>query len=341
MQEDSENSDCSGQSRSSGNIPPPGPDFPPVQREEGGQKLLQFLVRRLNMPESLLHRWIRTGQIRVNGRRCKPFARLSNGDMVRLPPFASGIAAKGQAGTFKEKSTNLCFLARQGDIAALDKPGGLPVQPGSGHGDCISGRLRDSFADAIFKPVPCHRLDRDTSGILLVAMSFAALRQTQEYLRDGKVHKEYLAWVEGYWPEDRDVLLRHYLRKERSNGKTLIRVHSVPVPYGKEAICAIRAIVRGKDKSLLQIRLLTGRTHQIRAQLAFSGFPVVGDGKYGTSFQRLLLHSFRVILPEGDEFTSPPPWEGVFLPAEMPEPFLRNLAGADFLSLPIFGQTAH
>lgn len=284
--------------------------FAPVAVEESGQKLLQFLTRRLNFPQSLLHRWIRTGQIRVNGKRCKPFERLVAGDNIRVPPFASGMDREyGEESAIGRSGESLKFIGRHGDLAVLDKPRGLPVQPGSGHSDCVSTRLREEFAAALFKPVPCHRLDKDTTGALLVAMSFSALRQSQEYLRSRLLHKEYLAWVHGRWNWREDRLLRHFLRREKQQGKTLTRVSNEPLPYSQESVCAVRVISAASDKSLLQIRLLTGRTHQIRAQLACTGFPVIGDGKYGASDQALLLHSLRLVLPDGYEFLCLPDWQ--------------------------------
>ncbi len=302
----------------------------PVDEKEGGQKLLRFLERRLKLPTSLLHRWIRTGQIRINGSRCKPFDRVQTGDLVRLPPFALTMAddmSENQKGEEKPFSDNFVeILDIWNDIWAINKPAGLPVQSGTGHEDSISSRLAAKNEDDFFKPAPAHRLDRDTSGILLAGASFEALKNLQEEFRDGHIHKEYLVWVRGKWPYKKLRLLKNYLRKEKENGKTRIKVLSKSAPYAREALTLVRPLFIGDRESLLQVRILTGITHQIRVQLAHLGYPVLGDGKYGiASEDSLKLHSFRIILPDGHEFSVKPPWGGNFSVNNLPEPILSDL----------------
>lgn len=368
----------------------PPPDFPPVGDAECGQKLLQFLQRRLNLPPALLHRWIRTGQARLNGRRAKPFARLATGDQVRLPPFALALAAQAGApgartgdvprppaepgvpapqvsqalDTADAAAPSLTVLpplpplvGTAGAIWAFNKPAGLPVHPGSGHDDSLSTRLALHYASSAFTPTPAHRLDRDTSGILLVAASHAALREVQHWLRHRSLTKEYVAWVEGRWPWPDARRLRHWLRKGGPPGRERMRVyrqrdaehteHAVPPEGGAvEADCVVRPLRVSERESLLQIRLITGRTHQIRVQLATEGHPVVGDGKYGVAAQKpaqkqprtqaaapaagrqtagpqgipLRLHALRAVLPDGQTFTCLPPWTGAHALDTLPEP---------------------
>lgn len=308
----------------------------PVSEKESGQKLLRLLERRLGLPEALLHRWIRTGQIRLNGKRCKPFDRVGTGDILRLPPFAGAMAAEvsdakdGQGNDYGEKDAfcreaSLPFLESWHGILAIYKPAGLPVQPGTGHEDSVSARLASQ--NNFFNPAPAHRLDRDTSGVLLAGESYEALRYLQDSFREGKIHKEYLAWVHGRWDWS-DVLLKHYLRREKSEGKTKTRVYPQPVPYSREALSLVHCLTATDERSLLQIRLLTGRTHQIRAQLAYCGHPVVGDVKYGLSgpFSFLYLHAMRIILPDGHEFSCMPDWNGSFAIFQLPPPLPDNLA---------------
>lgn len=308
----------------------------PVGENESGQKLLRFLERRLKLPASLLHRWIRTGQIRLNSSRCKPYDRVQYGDIVRLPPFAISMAADiedlPEPETEKEQNdTGLEIVEIWNDIWALNKPAGLPVQSGTGHEDSISVRLASSHAKDFFKPSPAHRLDRDTSGLLLAGASFGALKTLQEDFREGRIHKEYLVWVQGEWREDSPKLLRHYLRKEKIDGKTRMRVLSGAAPYAREAWCLVKPLRKGKNRSLLQVRLLTGVTHQIRAQLADLGHPVVGDGKYGIigGENGLRLHAFRIILPDGHEFLLAPPWTAGYAVDALPDALLT---GCDKLS---------
>lgn len=317
----------------------------PVEEKEGGQKLLRFLERRLKLPTSLLHRWIRTGQIRINGSRCKPFDRVEAGDLVRLPPFALSMAEDlsedlaPERDAARDADNFVEILDIWSDIWALNKPAGLPVQSGTGHEDSVSARLAARSADDFFKPAPAHRLDRDTSGVLLAGASFEALRNLQEEFRDGKIHKEYLAWVKGKWPDKKLKLLKNYLRKEKENEKTRMKILPGAAPYAREALTLVKPLVIEDDKSLLHIRILTGVTHQIRAQLAHRGYPVLGDGKYGQGGGPLRLHSFRIILPDKHQFSVMPTWEGGFAPGQAPDPILPNLAGAEGISaLPEFAK---
>lgn len=301
--------------------------FPEVEERESGQKLLRFLERRLDLPASLLHRWIRTGQVRLNGKRCKPFQRVSAGDAVRLPPFA--LAMGRPSGALPRGSQPLPPLAGEANgLLAFVKPAGLPTQPGTGHEDSMCSLLNSHFAASLFKPAPCHRLDKDTSGILLVGATFAALSQAQEWFRRNLVHKEYLAWTRGTWPHARPLILRHYLRKEGQPGKVRMQPAKAGAPWAREALCIAAPVLNKGGNSLLQIRLLTGRTHQIRAQLAAAGFPVLGDGKYGAAGGPMRLHAMRLILPDGHEFSCPPPWDKDFMPPCLPPPLFPGYSAS-------------
>lgn len=311
----------------------------PADESESGQKLLQFLERRLGLPQALLHRWIRTGQIRLNGARCKPFVRVAMGDKIRLPPFAGRLAAQAHAPEPPPETASPPLppcVGEKDDAWLLDKPAGLPSQSGTRHEDSVAARLKARFAHQFFKPVPCHRLDKDTTGLLLVGVTHKALRRVQDQFRGGKIHKEYLAWIKGRWPYDDVRLIRNFLRKEGAPGSVKTRVVDEKTPFAKEALTVVYPLRVDKNSTLLQIRLLTGRSHQIRAQMAALGFPVLGDGKYGAPVgEPLKLHSFRVILPEGEEFTAPPPWPENLLPAASPEPLCLNMNADELRKLPL------
>ena len=308
--------------------------FPP----EAGEKLLRFLERRLSdaPPTSVLHRWIRTGQVRVNGGRAKPFTLLQADDEVRVPPFAvprpvlgagpsykSTLTSKGCAPTPKEPAdkspsfpdlgTDLPIVALDGDVLVLAKPAGLAVQPGTGQSDSVVDRLRAAFAEHAFIPAPVHRLDAPTSGLLLVALSRRARTELHAAFAQGGIRKEYLAWAAGVPASNESFVMHDYLEKQAdAHGFERMAQSSKGSAGGKEALAEatpLRRLSTPLPAALLLIHLHTGRTHQIRSQLALRGLPLVGDRKYGgPAHSTLLLHCFRLTLPDGRSFELPPPW---------------------------------
>ncbi len=341
-----------------------------VHTAESGQKLLQFLMRRLSLPQPLLHRWIRTGQVRINGGRAKPFAHVSTGDMIRIPPFALGM---NQSATFEKHPEQISqahitqaqesqkqeivlgplppVVYADEHILIYNKPSGLPVHGGTGHSDSLAQRLEAHFSKAPFKPTPAHRLDKDTSGLICVAQSYKALRALQEAFAAHTMQKEYLAVVHGSWPHEHTQRLTHTLAKKMQGHRE--KVYTLPKAHahaqensetedGKEAISLVRCIARSAKHSLMHIRLITGRTHQIRVQMAHQGHPIVGDGKYGAQQSplsrfknrkgpKLYLHSLRLTLPTplaaddaalsklaGQCFAVLPPWEKEFAVTTLP-----------------------
>ena len=279
-----------------------------VGAEEAGQKILQFLARRLGLAGNMLHRWIRTGQVRRNGLRVKAFERVETGDRIRVPPFALRIAAVPETDAASGRPLP-DIVAELPGLLVLNKPAGLPVQPGSGHTDSVASRLAAHFAHLPFKPTPAHRLDKDCSGLLLAATSYERLRSLHDAFVRRTLKKSYLAWVEGAWPEDAPGELRDLLEKTGRPGREKVRSGQ-----GREALCEVVCLRREERRSLLSIALITGRTHQIRAQLSTRGHPLCGDVKYGARPRGggLLLHAFSVELPTGELFVCPPPWTGAW-----------------------------
>jgi 23S rRNA pseudouridine955/2504/2580 synthase len=282
-----------------------------VTAEEAGQKLLQYLARRLGreIPQAALQRFIRTGQVRVDGKRAKPFFRLALGQLVRVPPYEPGGPAADATPPVSANPSaipDLDILHEDADLLVLVKPAGLPVHPGSGHATALTTILHARSPEAPFRPTPAHRLDRDTTGVLLVAKSYRALRAIHEAMDTGTIAKDYLAWVQGRWllgEVNEWVTLRDFLAKEGEPG----RERMAPGEVGKEAVSKVRLLFTTGEASLMEIRLETGRTHQIRTQLGSRGHPVIGDAKYGGGRPPLYLHAWRIVLP-GAAFCVPPPW---------------------------------
>ncbi len=317
-----------------------------VSRAEAGQKLLNFLQRRVEAATGEFHRWIRTGQVRVNGSRAKAFDRVEEGDQVRVPPFAvflpAGSETKSEVrtpsairpqdrGEAKEKSSSsLRIVYEDEDLLVIAKPAGLPVQGGTGHSDSIASRLAAERADADFVPAPVHRLDKDTTGLLVAGKTYAAVRLLTDALagRGGEApRKEYLAWVEGRWPfspAEGPQELHDFLAKDQK-AQRMKTVRGPKQEEGQEARCIVTALEarripegpKGREHTLLLVRLITGRTHQIRVQLASRGHAIVGDPWYGkSSNEGLRLHAFRLSLPlpDGKSRTLEllPPWKGAW-----------------------------
>lgn len=297
-----------------------------VTPEEAGQKLLQFLQRRVTkgVPKSAIMRWIRTGQVRVNKGRVKAFVRLSENDVVRIPPYSidtvkdTNESLSGKVNSKDDRPADaklkgvLSVAGKAEGLLVINKPAGVPVQPGTGHTDAVTTRLKAAFHGSSFCPTPAHRLDKDTSGLLLIATSYKRLQELHELFRnEHAIGKHYLAWVEGRWEHELPLELHDTLAKERQqNGKERVKADALD---GKEALCRVTPLSISTKKSLLHIELKTGRTHQIRVQLSSRSHPIIGDTKYGALHNRqgMLLHAWRVILPN-EVFSSLPEWKDQF-----------------------------
>ena len=306
-----------------------------VSRAEAGQKILNFLQRRIDAATGEFHKWIRSGQVRRNGGRVKAFDRVEEGDAIRVPPFAllkqSGQSntPDGAASPQREKraprssspasprsSFRLVTVYEDEDLLILHKPAGLPAQGGTGHAESVVSLLAEKYRDADFMPAPAHRLDRDTSGLLVVGKSYAALRRLSDALAlrsSDAPHKEYLAWVWGKWSQRGESELYDLMEKDEAAGRMVCG-------RGKEARALARPLlhrrIHGHDATLMLVTLLTGRTHQIRVQLSSRGFPLIGDPRYGLrDGEKLKLHAFRLTLEhcgESMEFSCLPDWKEDF-----------------------------
>jgi 23S rRNA pseudouridine955/2504/2580 synthase len=259
--------------------------------EEGeAQRIDNFLLRELKgVPKSHVYRVLRSGEVRVNSGRVKPDYRLRIGDRVRIPPVR--VAPKTDP---RPRPLELPIPYEDAALLVVDKPSGIAVHGGSGVSFGVIESMRAARPQAKFLEL-AHRLDRDTSGLLILAKKRSALVELHRMLREGEVNKVYQAVVKG---ETRKTLeLRESLHKYvTASGERRVSV----AEGGMKAVTDVKRIRASAEFSLVEVHLLTGRTHQIRVHLAHAGHPIVGDDKYGDFAlnrelkQRLLLHAGKL-----------------------------------------------
>lgn len=293
-----------------------------VEAQEGddGQRLDNYLLRILGgVPRSLVYRILRTGQVRVNGKRAKPAYRLVAGDRVRLPPLQD-TGSKQDPTEAKAPSKSLrdfvtaAVIHEDRDLIVVNKPAGVAVHGGSGVSFGVIEALRAVHPE-LKELELVHRLDRETSGCLLVAKRRAVLRDLHAQLRERQMQKRYLALVAGKWPFGAKTIELPLKTNLKQGGERVVRVHS----EGQSAVTTFKPIEQfGKVATLLDIDLGTGRTHQIRVHAAHAGYPVAGDEKYGDrekdaklkafGLSRMYLHAASLTFRRGDEsFTATAP----------------------------------
>lgn len=273
-----------------------------IDESAAGQRVDNFLLRLAKgVPKSHVYRILRSGQVRVNGRRVQQTYRLVAGDEVRIPPLR---VAEREASAVVPAGRALPVVYEDDALLVVDKPAGKAVHGGSGVSHGVIEQLRAQRPQQAMLEL-AHRLDRETSGLLVVAKKRSALTALHDMLRSGRVGKRYLALVRGRWPNAVQHIRAPLLKYLTPAGERRVRV----ADDGKPAHTVVRLRQRWDEFSLLEVDLKTGRTHQIRVHLTHLGFPLCGDDKYGDfalnkvlegrGLKRMFLHaaSLRFVHP--------------------------------------------
>ncbi len=276
----------------------------PVSDDDAGQRLDNFLMRHLrSVPRSAVYRLLRTGQVRVNGGRAKPDRRLESGDQVRIPPVKmEEKTAPGTPSAAQRALISDAIIHEDKDLLVINKPAGMAVHGGSGVSFGVIEVLRAMRPEGTFELA--HRLDRETSGCLIIAKRRPALRKLHASFREGTVEKRYLALLVGHWDHGA-VAVGAALKKNQVRGGE--RMVTVDTEDGKSALSHFRPLETQRDASFMEVIIETGRTHQIRVHAAHLGHPVAGDEKYGDGeankrfsrlgLKRMFLHASSLAMP--------------------------------------------
>ncbi len=298
--------------------------FVKISAAQVGQRLDNFLLGQLKgVPRSRIYRLVRRGEVRINKKRAKPDTRLEPGDTVRIPPYTGSDQPPKPAPGEQLKQTLLdCIICEEAQYLVLNKPAGLAVHGGSG--------IRLGLIEALRQMRPewtelelVHRLDRDTSGCLVISKNPIFLRELHSQLKAKTVHKHYLALVHGQWPDTLVEVDAPLQKNELSSGERIVRVD----PDGKRSRTLYRVIRHFKETTLIEAMPETGRTHQIRVHCLSTGHPIVGDAKYAHGKHRaslpdtlasntpLCLHASKI------EFTEPESGQVVSVEASLDSRF--------------------
>ncbi len=314
----------------------PAPTLPQVKsvtvdEDSAGQRLDNFLMRELKgVPKTHVYRIIRSGEVRVNKGRASADTRVEVGDVVRVPPVRMSERVEQKAQAMAEQAASRApaktfpVLFEDEHFLTIDKPAGVAVHGGSGVSFGVIEQLRMARPQATFLEL-VHRLDRETSGILLIAKKRSALKNLQDQFRERETGKTYLALVVGQWPTNKKVLdksLHKYLLASKEGGadagerrvKVVEKDHPDAMPSlslvkvrATSGVPSVADAAGQRGYSLLEVTIKTGRTHQIRVHLASEGMPIAGDDKYGdfdlnkalargtapAALKRMFLHAWR------------------------------------------------
>jgi 23S rRNA pseudouridine955/2504/2580 synthase len=277
-----------------------------ISEDQAGQRIDNFLLALLKgVPKTRIYKMVRKGEVRVNKGRCKPEYKLLEGDEVRVPPVHTNVSEleKVQPGTRQQDMLENAILFEDENLMVLNKPAGVAVHGGSGLSFGVIEILRSMRKEHDFLEL-VHRLDRDTSGCLLVAKNRKTLRWLHACLREDRVNKVYHAAVFGRWPNHKKIIDAPLKKNELKSGERVVKVDQ----EGKASQTKFRVIAVTKGFSLVEAKPITGRTHQIRVHCTHAGYAIVGDEKYATSDElegfksaygkpRLMLHAAKIEFP--------------------------------------------
>jgi 23S rRNA pseudouridine955/2504/2580 synthase len=293
--------------------------FLTITEEEAGQRIDNYLLRICKgVPKSHVYRILRSGEVRVNKGRIDQMYRLAEGDVVRVPPIRIAEKSSNQ----QAPGAEFAVVFEDPHLLVIDKPAGVAVHGGSGVSYGVIEQLRAARPQAKFLEL-VHRLDRETSGLLLIAKKRSALTNLHDQMRDGVTDKRYLAAVAGDWTNKRQHVKLPLHKFTTPDGERRVVVQA----GGQEAHTIFNLKRKWQDFALLEAELKTGRTHQIRVHLASSGFPILGDEKYGDfalnkqlqkandtrgALKRMFLHAYQIT------FTHPDTGQPLTLRAPLP-----------------------
>ena len=300
-----------------------------LEIDEGaaGQRIDNFLLRHLKgVPKSHIYRILRSGEVRVNSGRVDATCRLELGDKVRVPPIRLAIRTEAGGQTVGQFSGTVLF--EDDALLVVDKPAGTAVHGGSGVSHGVIEQLRHARPDLRFLEL-VHRLDKETSGVLLLAKKRSALTRLHEMMRDGQVEKHYFVLVKGHWHNQRQHVKLPLYKFLTESGERRVMVSE----EGQASHTIFTLQKAWADFSLLDAELKTGRTHQIRVHLAHLGYPIAGDDKYGDfplnkqlakqGLKRMFLHAHRIA------FAHPLTGEALVFEAPLPADLAAFVRGLD------------
>lgn len=277
-------------------------EYHTVTEHEAGQRVDNFLIRHFkSLPKSVVYRILRKGEVRVDKKRVKPEKKLELGEVIRIPPVRLEEApSNGQPAVASQgllDALEKAVLREDEQLIFINKPSGLPVHGGSGHKLGLIEAFRQLRPNLPFVEL-AHRIDRDTSGIVILAKSRQALTELHSLFRDSHIDKRYLALVSGKWTHGRKRVTVNLSKEEGKRQKVQV------VDDGKESETIFSPVKNLRGAALIEAQILTGRMHQIRVQLQHLGHPILGDERYGDfalnrqfrekGLKRLFLHSASV-----------------------------------------------